>query len=236
MRKRYRCFLAYQSQVLAPWTRQDRFLSNTTHRSPFWMVKLSSFPFVKMTTYCSTRGGVAGVSFQTAIIAGHAPDGGLYVPENIPTITSEELQSMRGLTYPQLAEKIIRKFVFEEELSSEELKSKWLHKVTLLGFFFPKRHCGELFFRIPPPRAAHDQAAGQGEPPGAVAWADWCLQGLQSLIHGKDLQCCYEEEQDQGGGACGYPWRYRQCCHTQLQGQRQPGYVLSLDTNLWSLD
>ena len=76
-----------------------------------------------MTTYCSTRGGITGVSFQKAVIAGHAPDGGLYVPECIPTITPDELQSMRSLTYPQLAENIIRKFILEDELTSAELKS-----------------------------------------------------------------------------------------------------------------
>lgn len=71
--------------------------------------------------YKSTRGGVQGVSFQNALLTGHAPDGGLYVPEQIPKISGSQLKSWAGLNYSQLAEKVIRLFISEDEVSSVEL-------------------------------------------------------------------------------------------------------------------
>ena len=56
--------------------------------------------------YVSTRGGVCGVSFQEALLSGYAPDGGLYVPESLPKLSSSELQSWAGLSYPQVVEKL----------------------------------------------------------------------------------------------------------------------------------
>jgi threonine synthase len=36
--------------------------------------------------YESTRGGQVGVSFEEAVLAGLADDGGLFVPENVPHV------------------------------------------------------------------------------------------------------------------------------------------------------
>jgi threonine synthase len=38
--------------------------------------------------FCSTRGGIDPVPLDAALVAGLAPDGGLYVPERIPTLAS----------------------------------------------------------------------------------------------------------------------------------------------------
>ena len=42
-----------------------------------------------MTHFVSTRGGVAPVDFETAVLQGFAADGGLFVPETIPQISEE---------------------------------------------------------------------------------------------------------------------------------------------------
>ncbi len=42
--------------------------------------------------YRSTRGDVQGASFENVVLAGLAPDRGLYVPESIPTFTPAEVR------------------------------------------------------------------------------------------------------------------------------------------------
>lgn len=61
--------------------------------------------------YLSTRGGIAPVRFKDAVMMGLADDGGLLLPESIPGFSAEELESWRSLTYPQLAFKIVSRFV-----------------------------------------------------------------------------------------------------------------------------
>lgn len=46
------------------------------------------------TSYCSTRGGAKGVSFEAVVLGGLAEDRGLYVPEELPTVSSEELSEV----------------------------------------------------------------------------------------------------------------------------------------------
>ena len=74
-----------------------------------------------MKRFVSTRGGIPPVSFQEAILSGYAPDGGLYIPEQIPTITNAQLKIWANLTYPELAKEVVRLFVSEEEISMLDL-------------------------------------------------------------------------------------------------------------------
>lgn len=46
------------------------------------------------TSYCSTRGGAKGVSFEDVVLGGLAEDRGLYVPEELPTVSGEELSEV----------------------------------------------------------------------------------------------------------------------------------------------
>mmetsp|Transcript_45043 Transcript_45043/g.107013 ORF Transcript_45043/g.107013 Transcript_45043/m.107013 type:complete len:509 (+) Transcript_45043:98-1624(+) len=73
--------------------------------------------------YKSTRGKVSGLSFEDAILSGLADDGGLLIPDSIPKLTAQELDSWRGLKYADLSYAIIRKFVDPAEISDEELRS-----------------------------------------------------------------------------------------------------------------
>jgi len=61
--------------------------------------------------YLSTRGGITPVRFKDAVMMGLADDGGLLLPESIPAFSADELESWRTLTYPQLAFKVISRFV-----------------------------------------------------------------------------------------------------------------------------
>jgi threonine synthase len=61
--------------------------------------------------YVSTRGRAPELSFSDALLAGLAADGGLYLPAQYPSITSDELAGWRGLSYAELAAAVIGKFV-----------------------------------------------------------------------------------------------------------------------------
>ncbi|KAK4318302.1 hypothetical protein Pmani_010712 [Petrolisthes manimaculis] len=72
--------------------------------------------------YCSSRGLESGLSFRDVLFAGYAKDGGLYVPEEFPKLTLDELKSMAHTSYPGLVFEMARKFISEQEISSVQLK------------------------------------------------------------------------------------------------------------------
>ena len=61
--------------------------------------------------YISTRGHAAPQSFCDILLGGLAPDGGLYLPENYPQISRDELDAWRKLSYADLAYEILAKFI-----------------------------------------------------------------------------------------------------------------------------
>jgi threonine synthase len=61
--------------------------------------------------YISTRGQAPAQNFEQVLLTGLAPDGGLYVPEQLPSFSASEIASWAGLDYPSLAHKIILPFV-----------------------------------------------------------------------------------------------------------------------------
>ncbi|WP_432697454.1 threonine synthase [Marinobacterium sp. YM272] len=61
--------------------------------------------------YISTRGQAPKLEFADVLLAGLASDGGLYVPEQLPTFSQEEIASWAGLSYADLAFKVIKPFV-----------------------------------------------------------------------------------------------------------------------------
>lgn len=64
--------------------------------------------------YISTRGKAPILNFEDVVIAGLASDGGLYVPENIPVFTRDEIKSFAKLSYQELMLKIITPFIGDE--------------------------------------------------------------------------------------------------------------------------
>lgn len=61
--------------------------------------------------YISTRGQAPALNFEQVLLTGLASDGGLYVPETLPSFSRAEIAAMAGLDYPELALKIIAPFV-----------------------------------------------------------------------------------------------------------------------------
>ncbi|MEP6390468.1 MAG: threonine synthase [Halioglobus sp.] len=61
--------------------------------------------------YISTRGQAPALNFEEVLLTGLATDGGLYVPETLPTFSAQEIEGMATLNYSQLAHKIILPFV-----------------------------------------------------------------------------------------------------------------------------
>jgi threonine synthase len=61
--------------------------------------------------YLSTRGEAPKLTFTEALLAGLAPDGGLYVPEAMPRLSPETLTGFAGKPYVQVAEAVISPFL-----------------------------------------------------------------------------------------------------------------------------
>ena len=61
--------------------------------------------------YISTRGNNQNMTSAQAIIAGLAKDGGLFVPEYIPQVDMEFIQSLSDLSYQQRAVKVLSCFL-----------------------------------------------------------------------------------------------------------------------------
>ncbi|MBV0932409.1 threonine synthase [Marinobacterium weihaiense] len=71
--------------------------------------------------YISTRGQAPKLNFADVLLAGLASDGGLYVPETLPTFSQDEIASWAGLSYAELAFKVIKPFV-DDCISEADLK------------------------------------------------------------------------------------------------------------------
>lgn len=61
--------------------------------------------------YISTRGNAPELSFAEAMLTGLARDGGLYVPKKIPTLAQEDIAAMAGLSYEEIAFRVMKPFV-----------------------------------------------------------------------------------------------------------------------------
>ena len=72
--------------------------------------------------YLSTRGALPLQNFEQVLLAGLAPDGGLYLPETLPCFSPAQLKAWRELSYAELAFEILRHFI-GDALPEEELRS-----------------------------------------------------------------------------------------------------------------
>ncbi len=71
--------------------------------------------------YISTRGGSTPQTFEQVLLTGLAPDGGLYVPAELPQFSAKEIASWKTLSYPDLALKVIAPFI-GDEIPTETLR------------------------------------------------------------------------------------------------------------------
>ncbi|HJO51287.1 MAG TPA: threonine synthase, partial [Sulfitobacter pontiacus] len=72
--------------------------------------------------YVSTRGSAPVLSFEEALLTGLARDGGLYVPETIPTLGTDELREMATMSYEDVAFRVMKPFV-GDTFSDDEFKA-----------------------------------------------------------------------------------------------------------------
>jgi threonine synthase len=75
-------------------------------------------------SYISTRDARTvpeRLPFEEVLLAGLAPDGGLYVPAEWPVLAPADLRAMRGLTYAEIAFRVISPFA-GEAIAPETLK------------------------------------------------------------------------------------------------------------------
>ena len=72
--------------------------------------------------YISTRGSAPELSFEEAMMTGLARDGGLYVPAEIPTLSADDIASMAGQRYEDVAFKVMRPFI-GDTFTDDEFKA-----------------------------------------------------------------------------------------------------------------
>ncbi|WP_424973685.1 threonine synthase [Dinoroseobacter sp. S124A] len=72
--------------------------------------------------YISTRGQAPAMAFHEAMLAGLASDGGLYVPETVPTLSPDEIRAMAGLSYEEIAFRVMRPFI-GDSFTDEEFRT-----------------------------------------------------------------------------------------------------------------
>ncbi|NKB22253.1 MAG: threonine synthase [Alphaproteobacteria bacterium] len=72
--------------------------------------------------YVSTRGTAPVLEFEDAVLAGLARDGGLYVPEEWPQFSADQLRALSGLSYADIAFQIMQPFV-DSAIDDAALKS-----------------------------------------------------------------------------------------------------------------
>ena len=102
--------------------------------------------------YLSTRGGQSSLSYEDVLLSGLARDGGLFMPEEWPRFSLSDLNDMKGLSYAELACKIMSPFMSPCLTEDEVLKMSVdtysnfnNHDVASLHRFEDNLHILELF-------------------------------------------------------------------------------------------
>ena len=102
--------------------------------------------------YYSTRNSKLDKNFDEIIIEGLASDGGLYMPKLFPKINIKELESIKNITYPELASKIIGMYVGDtitltelDEITQSTYKKFSHDKVAPLVSIDKNKYILELF-------------------------------------------------------------------------------------------
>jgi threonine synthase len=72
--------------------------------------------------FISTRGQARPASFSDVLLAGLAPDGGLYLPESWPQFSAAEISAFKGMRYQDVAFTVLSKFT-AGSFSDDELRA-----------------------------------------------------------------------------------------------------------------
>ena len=76
----------------------------------------------KSSNFISTRGGAPVSGFAEVLLAGLAPDGGLYVPQEWPSFSAADIAAFAGKPYQAVAYEILSRFA-GEAFTADELKA-----------------------------------------------------------------------------------------------------------------
>lgn len=99
-----------------------------------------------MMKYCSTRGGVCGWDFRDVLFSGFAPDGGMFMPERIPHLSSALLRGWVGLSYPRVVVEVMSLFIPAQVLPREELEGTATYSFTsIYNLYFTYDMSSNLF-------------------------------------------------------------------------------------------
>ncbi|WDP88380.1 MAG: threonine synthase [Desulfobacter sp.] len=85
--------------------------------------------------FTSTRGKIAPVGFDSAVLQGFAQDGGLFVPDRLPKFSREDLEEMQHLDYIQLCSRILSEFIDPAIIPTPDLDR--LIRESFKGFGHP---------------------------------------------------------------------------------------------------
>ncbi|WP_050603198.1 threonine synthase [Ruegeria sp. 6PALISEP08] len=72
--------------------------------------------------YISTRGQAPELTFEEAMLTGLARDGGLYLPAEIPVMSQDEIAALAGLSYEEIAFRVMWPYV-SESFAEDEFKA-----------------------------------------------------------------------------------------------------------------
>ena len=121
--------------------------------------------------YHSTRGRAPVLSFEEVVLTGLASDGGLYMPQSLPSFSVGDIQAMAGLSYEELAVEIMLPFV-EENITRQEL-------VSLVDKSYSTfRHVA----KAPLVQIAHNEHVLELFQGPTLAFKDFALQFLGNLL------------------------------------------------------
>ncbi|KAI0752724.1 tryptophan synthase beta subunit-like PLP-dependent enzyme [Daedaleopsis nitida] len=73
--------------------------------------------------YFSTRGADQLLSFEETVLAGLAPDGGLYIPERIPTLPVDWQTAWKNHSFLELSVEVLSLYISSDEISKAELRA-----------------------------------------------------------------------------------------------------------------
>nr|GAT45959.1 tryptophan synthase beta subunit-like PLP-dependent enzyme [Mycena chlorophos] len=116
---------------------------------------ISAFRVLESTTmkYFSTRGGGPALSFEETVLTGLAPDGGLYIPESIPSLPPNWQSDWKTYSFVDLSVAVLSLYISRDEISEADLRalvqksySTFRHPdITPLAKLDDKRYVLELF-------------------------------------------------------------------------------------------
>jgi threonine synthase len=78
---------------------------------------------VRTMRFVSTRDAAARPhSFEECLFRGFADDGGMFLPASVPSLSPDTLRSWVGLSYGDLATRILALFIDEDEIPAADLR------------------------------------------------------------------------------------------------------------------